>query len=82
MTEPAHVQGNERQGYAFFEEDSRGDLVDITFLCVGCAEAKRLTGYDHWPCFDFSPDYHSCCEICGTTINRLATVVAVSGHHR
>lgn len=46
MTQPAYVQGSEKQAIAVFDEDERGNLVDIRYFCDfdGCYEAEVKAG--------------------------------------
>ena len=67
-TEPAQVNGNCASGFAVFQEEANGDLVDIVFYCLDCAEDRDILGL-WWPGFDWSPDYDSCCDDCGKLIN-------------
>lgn len=34
---PAFVNGNQSSAVAVFDEDERGDLIDIRFYCLDCA---------------------------------------------
>ena len=67
MTDPAIVLGNQRRAVATFIEDERGDLVDIEYECLTCAEWDNnvlwLPGYG-WP------DYSVVCK-CGSVINKV-----------
>ena len=67
---PAIVQGSERSALAFFVTDSRGDLVDIEYLCrYSCAatEPDALASALPWPAFDFG-EYGAYCRDCGELI--------------
>ena len=51
--EPARVNGRvQSNAIALFVDDSRGDLVDIEYLCQDCAREEGFSG-DSWPVFDF-----------------------------
>ncbi len=72
MTNPAIVHGNKSNAVAVFEEDSRGDLVDIHFFCLACVAATTYDAAQLWPAYDFSPDYDSSCTCCGKLIEKAA----------
>lgn len=66
-TEPARVSGNTLDAIAYFDEDARGDLVEIRYHCRDCAGTEWFD-YLPWPGFDFGePPVH--CEECSALIN-------------
>ena len=63
---PARVSGKHGHGIALFVEDSRGDLVDIEYLCTDCArdaDDPAIYTADLWPVFDFG-DSGAYCKRC------------------
>lgn len=67
---PAIVRGSELRGLAINVNDSHGDLIDIEFFCIECAEDRQIIGDAlPWPAYQFG-DYDTCCMDCGAVINK------------
>jgi hypothetical protein len=66
---PARVTGSEQRAMAEFIEDSRGDLIDMRYWCLDCADEDLYAVAYLWPAYDFSPDYDTHCEGCKALIN-------------
>lgn len=63
---PAYVRGRVTNGYAYFVEDERGNLVDIEYVCQDCHEIDNAIPW--WPAFDFG-EYGAYCKRCDRRID-------------